>query len=403
MERLVEQPPEAEKLRSFDPLASVDMYRFDLERFGQILPETRQRVCDEELSFLAEGVDRQARTPFVLRRDDDRLQYFDKGEWRPYQNMLWTGLMVAEQEAAEDPRLGFLAERAFADRQHGSSMETLKPGEKYAWHAAYPKREEALYGKRFMQARGFQTDREMGFLYLATGLEDGSVLLESQTVDRSDEEAFAAAMSMSDHPEVGLDEMTRAYDDVLEAKLGGEFHAGRRDVEIQENVWQTIQNQRDLISYFLDGIEDIAQQPLPRSLLEAKAKKHTYGVWAAFKKRIDRQHVFVPEPSQGAIINPCVYHQVAQEVQLAFHDFARQGKVLIGCGGAISMLSGEQIILDASPEDVFSAIFGNKVEQDNYGPLKFKCPRGHWNERKPAKSPKDFLPHCKTCKVSLKC
>src|SRR5581483_7383968 len=44
---------QSEQLRSFDPLASVKMMRFDLECFWYVLPETRQRACDEELSYLA--------------------------------------------------------------------------------------------------------------------------------------------------------------------------------------------------------------------------------------------------------------------------------------------------------------------------------------------------------------
>lgn len=402
MERLVEQP-QHEKLKSFDPLASVDMYRFDLERFGQIQPETRQRVCDEELSFLAEGIDRQARTSFVLQRQNGELKYFDRGNWRSYRGMVWSGLRVAEQEAAGDSRLNFLAERAFSDLEHGTQMDALKPGEQYGWHSPYPEQEEKLYGKKFLQERGFQTDRKMGFLYMATGQIDGSVLLESQTVDRSDNDAFRAALEVLNDPEADLENMTHAYDRVLMEKHGGRFRAGRRDTEVQENVWQTIQNQRDLIGYFLDGIENIARKDLPRTLLEVATKKHTYGVWAAFKKRIDNRHVSRLEANQAAMINPLVYQQIAQEVRYAFQDFARQGKVLIGCGGAIKMLTDEQGIMEAASEDVFSSIFGSKSEEDDFGPLKFKCPRGHWNERKPAKSPKDFLPHCKTCKVSLKC
>ena len=97
-------------------------------------------------------------------------------------------------------------------------------------------------------------------------------------------------------------------------------------------------------------------------------------------------------------------HTVEMEVQQAFNDFVRLGKVLVGCGGAIEILQGEDNILNARPEDVFDAIFGaENIGKDKYGPLKFQCPKGHWNKRPPAKSPRDFLTHCKTCKVSLKC
>lgn len=58
-------------------------------------------------------------------------------------------------------------------------------------------------------------------------------------------------------------------------------------------------------------------------------------------------------------------------------------------------------------------IFGGKGEEssevpsDDFGPLKFKCPKGHWNERKRElpgeKKPKHFLSNCKVCDTSLMC
>lgn len=44
-ETLRQETPERQK--SFDPMASVRMLRWDIENFGQVLPETRQQVCNE--------------------------------------------------------------------------------------------------------------------------------------------------------------------------------------------------------------------------------------------------------------------------------------------------------------------------------------------------------------------
>lgn len=66
---------------------------------------------------------------------------------------------------------------------------------------------------------------------------------------------------------------------------------------------------------------------------------------------------------------------------------------------------GVDSVLGSEKQDVFSgqASEGCAGPKDKFGPLNFKCPKGHWNKRKPAKSPKDFLTHCTTCKASLKC
>jgi len=398
MEILVEQPTR-ERLKSFDSLASVDMLRFDLERFGQVLPETRQRVCDEELSYITEGIDRAARTTFVLGRIDDELVIFDRGKWRPYVGMLLTGLEVAKHEASLDPRRQFLADWAASDLQYGYHMGRLKPGQELVWDSRYPHREAQMYGEEFMRSCGLKPDRKMGFLYRAVCQNDGSIVLESQTVDRSDEDAFDAALRAADKPENDMDASVGAYDSVLAEKHSGPFYAGRRETEIHENIWQTILAQRDLIDYFLDRLEVIASTPMPRDQLEDIAKRHVYGVWAALKKRIDAGRISIQVSQQGNVAQAS-YHVPEQEVRRAFQEFAAQGRVLVGCGGAISMLRGELDILAASGEDVFSAIFGTKTDKDNYGSLQFKCPKkGCLNTRKPGK----LIKECQKCGADVTC
>ncbi len=398
-----EQLRSPEKLRSFDPLASVDMMMFDIQRSGYVLPETRNRVYDEELSYLAEGIDRAARTTFVLKRQGEDLVYFDRGQWRPYVGALLTGMKVAEKEAQTDPRLQFLADRAAGDLQKGYQMVQLKPGEQVVWGSPFPNQQAELYGKDFIRSRGFEVEREMGFLYRAVCLEDGSVVLESQTVDRSDEDAFDAALSaFESDTKINLDALTHAYDMVMNKKYSGPFYAGRKEAEIGENGWSIIRSQKDLIEYFLNGLERIASTYISRSRfeLEKVTKEHIYGVWALFKKRIDGEVSLFMQDSQ---YTQSRYAYIEQQVKQAFNEFATAGRVIVGCGGVIEILFGKESILNASSEDVFISIFSSRSGEDRFGPLAFKCPKGHWNKRPPAKSPKDFLSHCKTCGTSVKC
>jgi hypothetical protein len=403
MEKSVAQlSPEGQK--SFDPLASVDMLRYDLENFGQVLPETRERVCDEELSYLAEGVDRAAGTTFVLRRNEDGgLAYFDRGNWRPYTGMLMTGMEVSEREAEADPRRTFLADWAARDMQKGLQMGRLKPGEQMTWHNSYPHELERVYGKKFLQEEcGLVPDRQMGFLYRASCQMDGTVVLESHTVDRSDADSFSAVEARTaQEPNVTMEGMLEIYDGALAQKHGGDFYAGRRDAE--QNAWNFIRAQHDLVNYFLNGLELIARRPLPREQLEDTAKRHVYGVWAAFKKRMDGE-VPVMQAKVGRNISPgeIIMHQIRleQEIRGAFQDFASKGHVLVGCGGAIKMLLNEQDIMNADSEDVFSAAFGKKKEdEDKYGSLTFKCPKGHRNRR----PRNELIPNCQKCGISVAC
>lgn len=364
METLAEQPTQ-ERQKSFDPLASVNMLRHDLEYFGHILPETKRRVGDEELSYLVEGVDQAARTTFALRREADDLTYFNRGEWQPYGSMLATGLRVARQEAAADPRRAFLVEMAEADQARGFAMRNLKPGEKLSWTSPYRHRIATRYGDEFMDGCGLNSGRGLGFICQATGSEDG-VILQSQTVDMSDPDAFAAVdLALEADPRADLDELLALHDSVLEEKFGEPYFAGRAATDAQENAWNVVLKQEDLAAHLLQGLEAIARQPLYGIHLEKATKRHIYGVWAAFKERLDGNYMPNPSGTHTLFYDETVtlsYRpDVAAEVERAFGKFVSLGKVMVGCGGSISILRGEEDVLGASGEKVHDAIFGGKT------------------------------------------
>lgn len=365
MECLAAQPT-TEELKSFDLLANVDALRFDIERYGYVLPETREQVGNEQLSYLSEGIDRASRTAFVLRRTGNDLVYFDDGRWRPYSNMLDTGLAVARREASEDSRRQFLAEWAENDYYHYSHMRQLRPGEQYAWASPYPHDMEKRYGADFMQECGLRPDRKMGYLYRARCNADGTVVLESQTIDRSDDGAIAVALQVSRGSSVNMDALVQAYDNALVEKHGGSFYAGRRHTELHENGWEQIAQNRDLIEYLLNGLEVIARKTAPRAQQEAETKRHIYGVWALFKKRLDgtAQAVALPVDSAGYMATQV---WLEREVRGAYCELAAQGRPLVGCGGAITMSSGEADIISASSEDIKDSIFSSSGHEESYG------------------------------------
>ena len=405
------QPPQSEQEldeeRSFNPCASVNMMRYDLENFGAVMPETRERARDEELSYLAEGVGRSFCTSFVLKRRKDELVYFNEGKWQPYISTLITGLKVANKEAEKDPRKKFLADWAAENLTQGYQMSDLRPGERRIWYSSYDHEQEALHGSAFMDSCGLVSDRKMGFIYEAVGQPDGSVLLRSQTVDISDPDAFEAVVAAAEaDPELEITEATDIYDSVLSEKHGDTFVAGRRDKEQLEDAWNAINRHRDLVNFHLQKLEDLAASSMQGKQLEHCTKKHVYGVWAAFKERIDKkQHHYANSETThhkatGAGWLDIIRRQneLQAEVDQAFHNFATRGKMLIGCGGSITFLMGEQAIMNASGHEVFSAIFGSG-DEDKYGSLRFKCSNGHSNKRKRNK----LIDNCKICGTSVKC
>ncbi len=348
---------ESKQERSFDVLASVDLYRYDIETVGYIRPETRQRVYDEELSYIAEGINRPNYNSFTLKQINDELVIFHNGQWQPYLSTLMNGLKVAEAEARQDYRKSFEVKRRIDDLSRGYAMQKLQPGEKLPWHYDFPGEQLDYYGEKFLGDMGFQPERRMGYLCEAEKQPDGDVIIRHQSVDNCDEEALLAAEVIAGQGG-SIDERRQAYDGALEQKHGKQFYAGRdlSDKQVEDNAWAMVAAHKDLIEeYFLKNVESLAYQQLPRYELERAKKRLTYGVWAALKERLDGT---LPGMTEGSSISGAGCISVQAEVSSAYSALSARGEVLFGCGGSIS---GENALLNASPKSAFESIFGKKM------------------------------------------
>lgn len=356
METRTNYTTEQQKEKSFNVLASVDLYRYDLKTYGHILPETRERVYEEELSYIAEGINRPNYNSFTLKQIDGELVYFHEGSWRPYMSTLVKGLNAAEAEAQIDPRKSFEVDRRVDDLKRGYAIQSLKPGEKITWYYDFPSQELDLYEAEFLGDMGYQPERLMGYLCEAERTLEGDVIIRHQSVDNSDPEAYAAAELVGQQGG-SIDDSREAYDSILNNKHGKEFYAGRAvsEKEREENAWSMVVAHKDLIEdYFLNQIEHLARQQLSRSDLELTKKRLTYGVWATLKQRLDNNLPAVGEMASGS----GGYASVRAEVGSAYTALASRGEVLFGCGGS---MSGEVAIMNASAQSVFEGIFGKKM------------------------------------------
>lgn len=364
--------PERERLmgerRTFDMLASIDMLRFDLQVYGEVLPETLERVMDEEMSYMAEGMNRPLRTEFTLKIIDGELSYFDRGEWRPYIGMLVTGYETAAKEAKQDRRKSFLAERAAGDLETGYRLRALRPGETYVWDSDFPEDAMKLYGETFVKRLGFQPARRMGFLYHALRNEDDTITMISQSVDRSNERAFAEArytgMDGGD-----IDTMLEAYDAILTRQLGGYFYAGRRldESKHQENAWTAMERHKDLKEYYAAHLITLAERDdLTRPGFEREKKKLTYSIWATFRRRLDRD---ILTGGRSEERTPASFAAIDQERNDAYRRALLEGAELIGCGGAISEEELEKLLLEADIDVALAVMFG----EDHTIPSLLRC------------------------------
>lgn len=340
--------------KTFDVMSSVYLLRFDEQVYGAIQPETMQRVMDEELTYIAEGIDRPMRTEFVLKEQDGQLVYFNQGKWEPYMAMLRTGLETAKLEASQDFRKQFLVVRAEHDLIMGEAMQQLQPGESEYWYSTYPDEEARKHGEEFVSKLGYQPKRRLGFLYEARRNEDGSVSLTSQSVDNSDEESFQFATERARRAKT-MDDFLDAYDESLEQKFGKHFVAGRdpEQVRTQEDAWQIVLSNKDIVDYFMQELIAISEKNIPLQELEVHKKRLTYGVWAAIRERLDRTASAPQARSEPAGTTKLV----ELEIQKAYQLLSARGEILFGCGGEIK---GEEALFNASSEEVFDAIFGER-------------------------------------------
>jgi hypothetical protein len=361
------QPP-YEQHKSFDPVASVNLLRFDLITQGSIHPETWSRVRDEELTYMAEGMNRPLHTEFGLRRMSGELVYFDSGAWRPYSATLVKGLATARAEAALDGRTQFQVERAADDLAVGYKLQGLRPGQKLCWYSAFPEAELQRHGAGLVQGLGYQPARRMGFIYQAIANPDGGVTLHSQSVDASDGEAFAAAVAAGNAGDIT--DMRAAYDSVLTRRHRRRFFAGRAADDMDrpdshENAWELMNRHKDILDYYFAQLGVLAAaEGMPLGQLETAKKRLTYGTWAALKERLDRQAVHAGRsgawPDAAAGIGAGGTGAIRDEIRYAYQVLAARGEQLFGCGGAIS---GEEALLAAPPGQVFEAVFGKKQSE----------------------------------------
>lgn len=316
-----------------------------------VLELTYEQVKNEQLSYLVEGIDKSSCTEFVFQRQAEDLVYFDDGNWRTHREMLELGLAAAQHEAIIDPRRSFLVDWATNDLDQYQKNLKLSPGEKRVWASPYPLEVEMAYGKDFMCQCGLNPDRRLGFIYLASCNEEYSVSLTTQSIDLSDKDALKSAIDIFDsNPNLGMENIVEEYDRVLAEKFGRRFYAGRNESNKNQNAWEELLDPAngDIVNYLMEGLERLARSNVPVNELNDRVERHIIGVWALYKKRLNRESLtHDPKPTSQFIS----IHKIslAVEVMNAYKESAIKGEILSGCGGSMRAK-------DAS--SVLEAIFG---------------------------------------------
>ncbi len=383
---VMERDCAAQEGRVFDVQASIRLMRQDIERYGQVSAETRQQAYDEELTFVAEGINAPLETTFTLHQTEHGLVNTMGSTLR---QTLEFGREAAERKAGRTGR-DYNVRRAVHNYHEGEVLEAMMQGNGMNTVVSFsPFPQEALgeYGKSAVEDDGYQPDRLLGFIYVFTKKSDTELEVTSMSVDNCDLEAFRAVAArqgiiipadvtsddflgyryqarLDAHQQAQLPgQLVATYDNAMQQLYGEVFRAGRM-AKNEPEAWAFIHSQPDLVDHYMRKLEQLAHEdPIN---IEAK-KRLTYGFWAALKDRIKAGAAPVTvsrmtEPGSYAVCST----QLEFEMQRAYAGAAARQERLVGCGGALAgaVAEGTGDLLGLSPEDARTSIFGDKSPEN---------------------------------------
>lgn len=355
------------------------------------------RRYDDTTTWLAEVLEGSMRTPFEYSFDGRELYSHDGGPLGPV-------FKDAISEAKYlGPGLGFeLRRRNIEYNEYKEMLDMARGNGPNTMIVVSDFPPELMSATR--DIGGYNVGRKQTMLRVIHRTHDGKIHMRSQSLDGSDRNALESIYrNLGVEPQPGemlgqrirveldqadqefiMDRLMGVYDRMLSAQYGGEWYAGRSGM-IRSNTYEFVLQQNDLLQAYMNRTKAIDNPSLLHDLAAAMRRRFEAGYAAPNVRILGVQTVYREEYALA-------------EMKQAGQSARSRGEVFSGCGISVG---GENV---QSAEDELSlAGYGNKSQEDKFGPLRFRCPKGHWNKRPPAKSHKDFLTHCTTCRVSLKC
>lgn len=364
----------AEDLKVFDELSTVRMYQQDMREFGFVRPETKQQVYNEELSFVAEGINAPLKTDFTLKKTAEGL-VDERGNL--LSDALDRGIIAASNAARADSRLGFNYRRAILEREEAREVEgMMESDDANTIVTVSPFAHEAhdQYGDELVELIGMNPDRKLAFIRIYQKVSAQQLRMISVSVDTSDLDSFRGMMGelgvvipigvrsddfISHRYKGELDEVSQEilpdqlryiYDQKLKEKYNQEFNAGRPDKD-SVDAWRFIEAQKDLVAHYFENLEKLAQaNPTSREKI-----KLTVSFWSALKRRMEQGgNLYQQKDIGGSEIHNML---LEQELALGWSAAVAKHERMLACGGGFG---ASENILDNSPANIFATIFGNE-------------------------------------------
>ena len=359
--------------------------------------DTYLRDYNDTTTLFAEVLNGAMRTPFEYSYHSGELYASDGDAMGP---IFQKSLDQAEEIAMRTPKLAFEQRRRRHEQAEYRDMLAMAKGELPNTMIVVSDFPSELKNAR-EDAGGYNVTRQQTMLRVIYW-QDGTMHMVSQTLDGSNRTALEALyeyhgrvpaagellgqrthMQLSgDEQTYLIDRLTGVYDRSLTKQYGGTWYAGRKDT--RRNTYEFACKQQDLIDAYAMAHTDNERFNVIAAL-EARYERAT-----GFVERTETTYRQVSELPVAALL-PHIH--LSAELHLMGTQARAEGKVYSSCGSTLR--SSEA---GPSAESQLNALgYGNKSEEpsdeeDEFGPLTFKCTQGHTNHRKK----NELLTECQT-------
>ncbi len=270
----------------FDQLSVVRHFESDIANYGQVLPGTRERYLNEEVTYVAEAIDAPLRSPYPYYFDGQSFANTDGGR---LDQILDNGVVAAEAARNLDARKEFEYQRALIDQQRHDELVDFMTSDSDVLLvvSAFPEETAVEHGTDFIESIGYQPKRALAFLRVYQKIDEETLQETCISVDSSNlalwnqllaeygqapaattEQLLARthniALSGGDVDKF-VESFVDSYDQALmQRNPDKQYKQGREISDVQPVIdsWEFVNENHDLVAGQIDLLEAIAQTRL---------------------------------------------------------------------------------------------------------------------------------------------
>lgn len=357
------------------------------------------RRFDDAATWASEVLHGSMRTSFEFYFDNNELYGHDG---LPLTAVFDNAVIDAERTVAEDPFLLFQLRRCRIERGELDDMLSMSRREAPNTMVVVSDFPVELESAK-KDVGGYNVTRKQTMMRIISRRSDGVIETVSQSLEGSNRKALEAIyeslgreaqpgellgqrihLELDEYEQTLLtDKLTNVYDQELTNQHGGQWRAGWQlpANQVHVNTYDFVLRQKDLIYAFLDQSE--------------KNPDALYGFAAAMENRYNREIANQgTSPIDSPGITDFLTNTPMREMLHAASEARLERKVYSGCGASVG--GGGEL---SSEQQLGASGYGNKADEDKFGSLTFKCPKGHTNRRPRNK----LIPNCQQCGVDVRC